>query len=40
MEGEPPDEKEKLSGKIVEELVPGYSMGNRVIRAAKVKLGK
>jgi molecular chaperone GrpE len=36
----PPDEKEKLSGKIVEELVPGYSMGNRVIRAAKVKLGK
>lgn len=38
----PPDdpEKEKLSGKILEELVPGYSSNGRVIRASKVKLGK
>ena len=38
----PPDspDKEKLSGKILEELVPGYSMNGRVIRATKVKLAK
>ncbi len=38
----PPDdpEREKLSGKILEELVPGYSSNGRVIRAAKVKLAR
>ncbi len=34
-----PDQKE-LEGKIVEELVAGYQMGERIIRAAKVKVGK
>jgi molecular chaperone GrpE len=30
----------ELAGKILEELVPGYSSNGRVIRAAKVKLGR
>ncbi|MDO8602180.1 MAG: nucleotide exchange factor GrpE [bacterium] len=34
-----PEQKE-LDGKILEELVAGYLMGDRVIRAAKVKIGK
>jgi molecular chaperone GrpE len=33
-------EREKLVGKIVEELVPGYSLNGRTLRAAKVKLGR
>jgi molecular chaperone GrpE len=38
----PPNDpdREKLSGKILEELVPGYSLNGRTIRATKVKLGK
>lgn len=43
MEAEiPPDaqDKDKLAGRILEELVAGYTMNGRVIRAAKVKLGK
>ena len=34
-----PEEKE-MSGKIVEELVAGYTMQGRTLRAAKVKLAK
>lgn len=33
-------DKDALAGKILEELVPGYSIKGRVIRAAKVKVGK
>jgi molecular chaperone GrpE len=43
LEVELPDnepEREKLVGKIVEELSAGYRMSGRVIRAAKVKLAK
>jgi molecular chaperone GrpE len=38
----PPDEagQENLSGKVLEELVAGYKMGERVLRASKVKLGR
>lgn len=38
----PPDEpeREKLAGKIVEELSAGYQMGGKVLRATKVTLGK
>lgn len=32
--------QENLSGKIIKELVAGYMMGERVIRAAKVSIGK
>ncbi len=33
-------ERAELDGKIIEELVAGYTMGERVIRAAKVSIGK
>ena len=38
----PPNDpdKDKLAGKILEELVSGYCINSRVIRAAKVKLAK
>jgi len=38
----PPDdpEREKLSGKILEELASGYNMEGRILRATKVKLAK
>jgi len=38
----PPDEpeREKLLGKIVEELSAGYQMSGKVLRASKVTLGK
>jgi molecular chaperone GrpE len=38
----PPDDPDRntLVGKIVEELVPGYVMNGKVIRATKVKLAK
>lgn len=38
----PPDdpERKKMEGRIVEELVPGYVIEGRVVRAAKVKLAK
>ena len=38
----PPNDpdKDKLAGKILEELVSGYCINSRVIRAAKVKIGK
>lgn len=40
MEVEAPPGEEGLSGKILEELAPGYVVKGRVIRAAKVKLAK
>ncbi len=40
MEVDAPPDSENLSGKILEELVAGYEMEGRVIRAAKVKLVK
>jgi molecular chaperone GrpE (heat shock protein) len=40
MEVDAPPGEENLSGKILEELVPGYVVKGRVIRAAKVKLAR
>ncbi len=40
MEVDAPPDSADLSGKILEELVPGYRMEGRVLRATKVKLAK
>lgn len=40
MEVEPPAGEQRVSGTIIDELVPGYTLRGRVIRASKVSIAK